>query len=424
MVTKNKHTYSTALILQFKLGLAPQHLIDQIPSSTKSNWRRRSMEHIIGLEQEISAQEIAVIKYALTCDRLRTLCRALYQLCQTYQLLLFSLSNSTALLKRFWKEIQEITESLSGVVGQKHALKAFRLSPSQWAYWKGLRHCQESITNACLKRSPLQLLSEEVEVIKTYLQKEEYQNWSLTAVYYQMMRDGAAYCSQNTFYKYAKALGVIRLKYLTRNKKHKQGVRAKKPKDLLHLDVTIFRPRDQSKVYLYVLMDNCSRFILSITASLEYRANHCLDNLKKGLSQYCLPEENGLTLMTDGGPENQGDFKTYLDRQTDLTHWVSLQDIDFSNSMVEAVNKHLKYQYLFTKAYNDFEAVNSDLDKLVSSYNAKPHGALYGLTPHEVFVEGKTPNSLLFQKQKLEARKKRLGAHREKECSCPLDSLG
>ena len=104
-----------------------------------------------------------------------------------------------------------------------------------------------------------------------------------------------------------------------------------------------------------------------------------------------------------------------------MRHWIAQQDVAFSNSMVEAANKHLKYQYLFTKEYADFEAVERDIPSIAESYNNKPHGALLGLTPYEVFVEGKRPSNDLFLEQKQQAREYRVASNREIKCnSCAI----
>src|SRR2546425_10128380 len=51
-----------------------------------------------------------------------------------------------------------------------------------------------------------------------------------------------------------------------RLKKHCEGLRANAPKQILHMDLTIFRPSDHSRVYIYLIMDNFSRAILGYNA--------------------------------------------------------------------------------------------------------------------------------------------------------------
>jgi len=58
--------------------------------------------------------------------------------------------------------------------------------------------------------------------------------------------------------------------------------------------------------------------------------------------------------------------------------------------MIEAINKHLKYYYLFKKDLKDYNETVKYLDHSIPDYNYKPHGILYGLTPFEV-LEGEVP---------------------------------
>ena len=64
--------------------------------------------------------------------------------------------------------------------------------------------------------------------------------------------------------------------------------------------------------------------------------------------------------------------------------------------MIEAINKRLKYDYLFTLELQSFEQTHEYLEKSVNDYNNKPQLAFYGLTPKEVF-EGKMPDKDIFK---------------------------
>ena len=64
---------------------------------------------------------------------------------------------------------------------------------------------------------------------------------------------------------------------------------------------------DHTKVYLYFLTDNFSRFILSWKASLKYSSGMTFDNISDAYNKYglnnVLPH---IKLITDGGSENKG----------------------------------------------------------------------------------------------------------------------
>ncbi len=83
--------------------------------------------------------------------------------------------------------------------------------------------------------------------------------------------------------------------------------------------------------------------------------------------------------------------------------------------MVEAVNKHMKYYYLFRKDLADMEAVTKHLKDAVEDYNGKPHGQLHGFTPQEVF-KGAVPLANQFQQAISNARKERMVQNQEIKC--------
>ena len=61
---------------------------------------------------------------------------------------------------------------------------------------------------------------------------------------------------------------------------------------------------------------------------------------------------------------------------------VALKDIDFSNSMIEAANKTLKYYYIFPKNIANRAKLKSLLPGIIEDYNnIRPHGQLNHLTP-------------------------------------------
>ena len=54
---------------------------------------------------------------------------------------------------------------------------------------------------------------------------------------------------------------------------------------------------------------------------------------------------DSITLNTDGGPENN--FKSFVGLSYPIEHRKALVDVHFSNSLIEAHNKIIKYNYLY-----------------------------------------------------------------------------
>lgn len=208
-----------------------------------------------------------------------------------------------------------------------------------------------------------------------------------------MLVDKAAFMSIGTFRKYAKLLCYCKPKVI--GDKIYTSLKALQPLAILQMDVTIFKTIDNTKVYLHIAMDNFSRCILGYKCSLQYSAANTLEVLQNVYNKYDLKLIKNICVVTDDGCENKSCFDEYIAATDNLTHFIAQQDIVQSNSMIEAVNKRLKYDFLFTKALNDFAAVENCMIDAVAAYNNKPLLVLSGYSPNEV-LQGAMPNSKRF----------------------------
>ncbi len=342
--------------------------------------------------------------------------KALYYIFTLYQSLICKLNNQK---KVFFESKELIVDSIDrtkNILGFDRVLKTFNITSQTYYYWKNKIQCKDSLLNLCKIRHPLQLTNKEVTKIKSCLTDKQYLNWSLSSVYCKMLRDKTASMGLVTFYKYANLLKLTRQKPPHRRKKHKTGIRAEKPLQILHADLTIFRPHDNTKVYIYFIADNFSRKILAWKASLKYSAKYTFDNLKEIYEKYKLQTFNPeIEFMVDDGSENKAEVDTFIENSK-INKVIAQKDVIFSNSMIEAVNKRIKYDFLFHAEIQNFDQTVKQLEKAVTEYNDKPYLPLHGLTPNEVF-EGQLPDKTIFSKQISEARQQRIAENRKYQCS-------
>ena len=86
--------------------------------------------------------------------------------------------------------------------------------------------------------------------------------------------------------------------------------------------------------------------------------------------------------------------------------------------MIEAVNKRMKYDFLFRNQLLDFEHTQRFIETAVEQYNNRPHSALFGLTPFEVF-HGTKPDKNLFKDRIQQAKTVRKAENKALAChSC------
>ena len=73
-----------------------------------------------------------------------------------------------------------------------------------------------------------------------------------------------------------------------------------------------------------------------------------------------------MQLVVDDGPENNGCVNNFLSIPgIQLKKSIAQVDIRQSNSMIEAANKRMKYDYLFTEELLDFHAAKTYLSSAI-----------------------------------------------------------
>jgi putative transposase len=256
--------------------------------------------------------------------------------------------------------------------------------------------------------------------MKKFLLDPKYITWPIHAIHSEAVRLKALFIGRHSWYKYSKILGFKRFYF--KKPRHLKGIRAFNPNEIIHADVTCLKLLDGLTAYIYLIVDNFSRFIISYKTSLRISAEIALVNLKD--AYYSIIKNNSdpiptIIFLTDGGPENDNNtIKQYLEDKITIKHLTAKKHIRFSNSMIEAVNKTLKYSWLFTRQFHNIKDLEKYLVKAVHEYNyVRPHHAHIYQTPAEAY-SGKLPNLDFIQAQFEEAHVRRIQENRL--VSCPI----
>ncbi len=141
--------------------------------------------------------------------------------------------------------------------------------------------------------------------------------------------------------------------------------------------------------YIYLVVDNFSRYIISWRVAHKICAQIRLETFRESIEFAGLtPEQIDITqLIVDGGSENNNEkVETFIDKFP-VDKVIALKDILQSNALVEAINKTLKYSYLFPRnLMNQAELITAMKKYIIPDYNnVRPHGSLHGLTPREAY---------------------------------------
>ena len=383
------HQYHSSLKLFLAAGGNPVVAYDlNIPRSTVASWKRTDFTKLITTPVTDSALDDFRLYQKFIDDRVgQKLFQTYSHVSETFHIILRKIKNSKDIFNKSKSMILETIENVRLVIGIQNALKLFKLSRRKYDMWVKNISCSSSPIGLCVRQYPNQLLQSEVDAFKRFFLGFEFSKWPLNSIYYEGVRKGLLTFSLSTFYKYARDLGFSHPVPDSRRANHKIGIRAAGPNKIWHMDITIFKPIDHVKVYIYLVVDNYSRFILGWRASLVHSASLCSEHWSRLTRNFGDPRSGDtIQVLVDGGPENKP-----LPLEPNLIPIkmvIAQKDILFSNSMIEAINKILKYRYLFTQDLANYPAVIEHLRKSIPEFNfIRPYGPLQGLTPAEAFSE-------------------------------------
>jgi len=254
----------------------------------------------------------------------------------TFHAILNKMSRAKNILNEHKDIVLAAINSTKQSIGLTNTLKIFRISRQKYDRWIKNKTCSSSFIGLCVKQHPLQLTAREVKKLKLFLFDFTYRNWSLNSTYLYGIRNQFFAFSLSTFYRYAQLLDFSTFTPKNRHKNHHIGLRAAFPNQYWHANVTIFKPLDHTKIYIYLLIDNFSRYILSWRASLKLCAQTRLETITEAYHTFILKKPSfPVDLVVDNGSENKY-IPLHPTDELSLQKIIAQQDIIFSNSMIEA----------------------------------------------------------------------------------------
>ena len=428
-----RKSYSTDLKLAVQLNIIPDYILKSIPKSSLHRFKNTDYSNIFGLEYSQIFQELDLIKNLAKSKTAKNLFKsALY-----IKTIILNITRPLINLKKYIKNIplkQKIVATIlkvKDIIGFERALRYFNISKSKFYSWQNQikAKCVDSVIHKCPKIWPNQLTKKEVHIITKMLNNNKYRGWPVISIAWLAVRKGILFTSPRTWYKYKKILGISRIKSNSRHKKRNIGIRALNPDQIWHADITIFKTLDNVKAYIYFIIDNYSRYILAWNVALNYSANIVFENLKKTYystiqiyknNQKPIPQ---IDLIVDAGSENNNNIieNFLILPEITIKKIIAQRDIVFSNSIVEAVNKIVKYRHLYLHDIPDFESLKKHLHSFIPIYNNKrPHCSLNGLTPLEAY-NGKILDKNKMKLQFEQAKRNRIIYNQKANCPiCPF----
>jgi len=232
-------------------------------------------------------------------------------------------------------------------------------------------------------------------------------------------RQGLVHATAATWYRTVRRLGWRRPRTRIHPRPPTEGIRAERPGQFLHIDVTVVRLLDGSRAFVQAVLDNYSRKILAHAVTASYDGSLTAALLHRAFD--ALAERGKALLFSDGGPENQGPAVEHALDDAGVLQLVAHGQVTFSNSMIEAFWRSLKHNFLFLQRLDSLAALTRFVDFYVHEHNAViPHSAFQGQTPDEIFsgTGHQLPGAL--RDKRAAAREARIAENRRARCStCP-----
>ena len=417
---RRRNIHSSVKVLEY-FGSLPDHYRARIDKSQLSRYRKTIPQHFFGNElNSISENEIVKFRQINknAVDR---------KIVFAYLRMAITVRNIFSAAKHFYKtmneskeKIAEVIQTVSRIFSVKTCAKIIGIAESSLRIWitQVRIKCSNSLINICRKVHPNQLLSIETDKMKKLLLDNELKFWPLRSLYYFALNKELVSMCLSTWYKYSKLFTIVRLKPRS-VKVYGSSIIASKPNQYWHADVTYFKTEDGLLHYIYTVVDNFSKFPLSVIQSTCLSGKIRTESFRVAIKTAIKlnPVTETINLIVDGGSENfNGTVDEFLAnlKTFKVNRIRALKDVAYSNSMAEAFNRTLKTYYLNHQKTENTGALKRNLNFAVADFSCKrPHGELKGLTPFEAYT-GKTPPS--FTQQLFEARKNRIEMNKKYNC--------
>jgi len=415
--------YSTDFRIAVHAGLVPASDHAVIPKSTRSDMRTKPLPAYTGSDYK---DILATIDIAKTIAEHRSLKAAMHGLCRIMHL---AASLRLPFHKLATVTAPELRAKIVGVVQRVRSaiplaiiLKRIKLSRVRFESWaRSGAPCQSSPLGRCRARHPNQLTTAELAAIKRAFASFDPATVSLHAYAERLVATTVVACSPDTVVRYVKRLGLCAPLAPHKRRRKRGSIAAAHPDLVWHADVTCVHALDHAKVAVHLVMDGNSRKIIAYRVATTASKASLIEALTEAHRNVPASRRNNdalpdtVVLLTDGGSENDNDAVKACTRALSLRHLIAQRDVVFSNSLIEAANKVLKYRYIFSRPIMNADQLHAAVAAAIEAYNNRPHYALSGLTPNEVYA-GMVVDKAAYRARLAHAHKARVAVNR---ASCP-----
>ncbi|MBY0432552.1 MAG: hypothetical protein K2U26_00415 [Cyclobacteriaceae bacterium] len=412
-----KISYHTSIKYLVRENLLAKEICDRIPRTNMWRWKKEASDKYVCFDLNLTGtQDFDLVRSFAQNKKARRIYSAYVRLARFYRELTHSIPEFQRHVRKWKMQVVRIIDRVKESIGLARVLRFFNISVYTFRQWsmESYTQCFQSAIGACNRIYPAQLSKQELGKLKEKLLDSRHQYWPISSIAFQGLKDGTLPLSLNTWYKYANRLGLVRPRPSDRRKKKVVGIRAVAANEIWHADITRFVTADHVAHYIYLVVDNFSRKILSWQVADKVNASIRKQSVAQALKGLSGNNSQAVMLVTDGGPENS--YIQLAGIKPQLHHTVALVDVMYSNSLIEAHNKVIKYNYLYRMQVADGVQLKNLITWIANDFNNRPHISLKGLTPNECYANINLDVEFL-QLQKKIARVRRKESNQANRCS-------
>jgi putative transposase len=388
-----------------------------IPRSTAASWIRRGSRPVVTTElfaedeQQLRAR---VLKLERRVQLLLGITRLLLLLVRLFG---FRLDSQRVPSGEAKSSILGAIERAKQRVPVTVALRVLGLSASRYQSWLRLEQsCSLDDRSSCPRTVPSQLTHQEIATVHDMATAMEFRHMPIRVLALYAQRIGRVFAAPATWARLIRERGWRRPRQRVYPAKPKTGIRASRPNEVWHIDMSVIRLLDGTRTYLHAIIDNFSRRILAWKLA-EKLSPLTTCELLQDAAQYLGADDDPPELYADSGVENVNEDVDALINEG-LIHRVLAQvEVAFSNSLIEAWWRSLKSNWLHLNTLDTVAAVRRLTSFYVAEHNTKmPHAAFHGQTPDEVYFGRGDDVADQLAEAKRHARQTRLATNRNLSC--------
>ncbi|MBB4808267.1 hypothetical protein HNP38_003609 [Chryseobacterium defluvii] len=328
----------------------PHSFTSSIPRSTSQNWKELDPEKFLGNEFASQVEhDLEKVKTILD-ERVKKMTTAFYAFCRLYLTIIefIGKKNFEKIILQNKESVIDLVSNLPVEFNRNLVCKFLQITPHQFNIWKNNRlyKCPFSIIGYCKKRFPNQISQKEINTLKSLMSRKRFSFWTIASIWGYAIKKRHISMSRTSWYRYCLRLDISKKRKTGKKPKKRGSVKAYRPNEIWHADVTEFVTSDNVKFYIHTVLDNFSRKVIAYTISRDKTAKTRIISLKEAIlfqfGKILSPME--LDLIVDGGSENNNfRIRNFIQHcQVTIHKKIALKDVHFSNSVIEGHFQILK----------------------------------------------------------------------------------